>query len=328
MRGALSLVIKLVVTVGLVGLFLWKIGPGSLVRTFYSADLGLLILAAASFLLSNLLGALQWRVLLRGQDIHLPLREILALYFVGVFFNNFLISNMGGDVIRAYQVRKASGRGAAGLASILLDRFIGLLTLTCLALVAYFFAPRLDAALLPFILILMGAMACLLAIWFSRRLGELGERVIRRIMPQGIGDRFSQLRGALIMYRSQTKTLGRAFLLSLAVQVFRVGIHYGAGLALNVEVGFHYFLVIVPMAALVASIPISFGGIGVRENIGVLMFRPLGVPPATAFSVLFLGYIVGMISSSPGGLIFLLKRKYGMPTREESKSGMGAQHQE
>ena len=311
MRGVLSLGGKLAVTVGLVGLFLWKIGPGSLVEQFRSADPKFLILGGVFFLLSNVLGTFQWRVLLHGQKIRLPFRQVLSLYFVGVFFNNFLISNMGGDVIRGYQIRRASGQGSAGLASILLDRFIGLFALTCLALIAYFFAPRLDLALLPFLLIIVGGLGCLLIVWFNERLGKLSERAVRRIMPQWIGDKFSSLRDALIAYRSQVRTLGLAFLISLGVQVLRVGLHYGAGLALNVKVGFPYFLVIVPLTALVAAIPISFGGIGVRESVGVLMFRPVGVPAETAFSLLLLGYIVGMLASSPGGLVFLLKRTYG-----------------
>ena len=316
MRGALSLIAKLLVTAGLVGFFLWKIGPEALVGTVRTANFGFLVLSGASFLLSNILGAYQWRVLLRGQDIHLPFREVLALYFVGVFFNNFLISNMGGDVIRAYQVRKASGHGAAGLASILLDRFVGLLTLICLALGACFFTSRLEINLFPFMLVLLGGLVCLLAIGFSERLAKLAGRVIRRIMPKWIRYRLLNVHDALILYRSQVSTLGLVFLISLGVQIFRVGVYYGVGLALNVELGFHYFLVIIPVAALAASIPISFGGIGIRENVGVFMLGPLGVLPTTAFSLLFLGYIVGVVASLPGGLIFLLKQKYRAPRHE------------
>ena len=67
MRGALSLIAKLLVTAGLVGFFLWKIGPEALVGTVRTANFGFLVLSGASFLLSNILGAYQWRVLLRGR---------------------------------------------------------------------------------------------------------------------------------------------------------------------------------------------------------------------------------------------------------------------
>ena len=66
------------------------------------------------FTLSNFLGSIQWRALLQLQDIHLPFKQVVLLYFVGVFFNNFMVGNVGGDAVRIYDLKRLTGRGTPG----------------------------------------------------------------------------------------------------------------------------------------------------------------------------------------------------------------------
>lgn len=309
MKKRLLLCAKVLVSAGLVAFVLERLGLGRVLTELGSARPSFLALAAGLFLASHVLGALQWSLLLRVQDIRLPFGKVFSLYLVGVFFNNFLISNMGGDVIRVNDVRKISGDGSSALAATFLDRFIGLFSLMGFSFVAYFVVSDLAAwrsvgALIVLVGLLLAGVGVLM---LSYRVGGTLERVLVRLVPQRVAARVTRTRQSFYLYRSHKGTLGLAWLISLGVQVLRVGLHWAAGRSLGVTIGFDYFLLFVPLIAVVASVPISFGGIGVRENFGVYLFQRVGVAPTTAFSMGLLAYLMGLVASLPGGVIFILR---------------------
>ncbi len=94
---------------------------------------------------------------------------------------------------------------------------------------------------------------------------------------------------------------------AVGVQVCRIAVYYSTSLALGQDVSFLHFLVFIPLIAIVAAVPISFGGIGVREQMGALLFGQVGVEPATALAMMFLGYLAGILASLFGGIVFVLR---------------------
>ena len=294
---------------GLVAFVLRRVGLHKVISELLSARPGFLVLAVVIFLLSNVLGAFQWGLLLRVQNIYIPFRKVLSLYLVGVFFNNFLISNIGGDVIRVYDVRKIAKDGSSAFAATFLDRFIGLFSLICFSIVAYVLASDFAAStsiggLIALLALLLVGIAVLM---LSNRLGGTIEGLLLKLVPHKMGVRISKIRQSFYLYRSHQSALLLAWLVSFGVQFLRVALHYAAGLSLGVSIGFEYFLLFIPLIAIVASIPISFGGIGVRENFGVFLFQRVGVDATTAFSMEFLAYLMGLVGSVAGGLIFIFR---------------------
>ncbi|MFH1006001.1 MAG: lysylphosphatidylglycerol synthase transmembrane domain-containing protein [Candidatus Latescibacterota bacterium] len=306
-------VLKLTVSIALVA---WAFSgehfrPDRLALHFREADLGLLAVAVALFALSNLLGAAQWNLLLRVQEIALPWRQVVSFYFVGVFFNHFLVGNLGGDAFRVYDVRRLTRDGSRAFAATFLDRFLGLFTLTAFSLMAYLFAPAFSGgkSVLALILCVTGVLTLTMAAAFNRRLGAAGERALLRLAPGRIGDRITKIRQGLLRCRTNLRVLALATFFSAGVQLMRVGVHYVVGRALGVEVPFGYFLIFIPLIAIVASLPVSFGGIGVRENFGVFLFALRGVEGTLAFSMEFAAYLVGLAASLVGGVVFVLRRQ-------------------
>ena len=277
------------------------------------ADLGLLAGAVALFALSNLLGAVQWNLLLRVQEIQLSWRKVVSFYFVGVFFNNFLVGNIGGDAIRVYDVRRLTRDGSPAFAATFLDRFIGLFTLTWFSLAAYFLAPAFPGgqSVLALILCVTAVLSITIASAFSRRLSGLGERIVLKLVPDRVGERVTKIRLGILRCRAHLKILALATVVSVGVQLMRVGVHYVVGRALGLDVSFGYFLIFIPLIAIIASVPVSFGGIGVRENSGVLLFGRLGVEGTVAFSMEFIAYLVGLAASLVGGVVFVSRGKAG-----------------
>ncbi len=116
------------------------------------------------------------------------------------------------------------------------------------------------------------------------------------------------IRAGFILYRRAYAVLVRVGMLAAAVQLGRVGVYYLVGRGMGLDAGFESFVVFVPLIAIVAAVPVSFGGIGVRENVGALLFGRVGVGPAEALAMMFLGYLAGIAASLLGGGAFILRR--------------------
>jgi uncharacterized protein (TIRG00374 family) len=309
MKQVLIALAKLAVTIGLVWLFLNRIEWTDLRTTFASANVRYLGLAVILFALSNLLGALQWGQLLNAQGISLPARTVVTLYFVGVFFNNFLVSNIGGDAVRIYDLKRLTGKGLSGFAATFLDRFIGLFTLICFSVFAYAFSPELWGMALWIPILALGVvLLAVLCFGFSRRLSGLALRLGSRVLPARAVAFMDDVRQAFILYRHAYGMLVKVSALAVGVQLCRVSVYYAVGAAMAQTVGFASYVVFIPLIAIVAAIPVSFGGIGVRENMGVLLLGRVGMEPAPALAVMFLGYLAGIVASLAGGIAFVSRR--------------------
>ncbi|MCZ6632839.1 MAG: lysylphosphatidylglycerol synthase transmembrane domain-containing protein [bacterium] len=309
MKRILGLLVKVGISLGLVWWFLQQVAWDEVETAVLSADWRWVLLSVGLFLLSNLLGALQWGMLLKAQNIRLSLPQVILLYFVGVFFNNFMVGNIGGDAIRVYDLKRMTGRGTAGFAATFLDRLIGLFTLSCFSVVAFAGSPGLwDSVLwMPIGCLGLGLFG-ILCFGFSRRLSSAILSLASRALPVGVVGVLKDIREGFVLYRKEYGLLFRVGCVALCVQLCRMGVYYASGEALGLSVVFRHFLVFIPLIAIVAAVPISFGGIGVRENLGVLMFGRVGVAPAGALTMMFLGYLAGIVASLAGGIAFVLRR--------------------
>src|SRR4051812_45386147 len=125
------------ITLAILAYLVYKIDWVQLARQLGQADHRWLLLASFFFGLTYLLAALRWWLLLRVQDIHLPLRVVGALTLIGQFFNTFMLGSVGGDLMRAiYVQRYAPGRRTHATLSVVMDRVLGLSVLLCGSLLA------------------------------------------------------------------------------------------------------------------------------------------------------------------------------------------------
>jgi glycosyltransferase 2 family protein len=309
LRVAGDFVAKLLVSGGLL---YWLIAQSDL-ATFGSilqhTNVGLFLLAAGLFVFSNALGAIQWFLLLRGQALAVSLRQAVVLYWVGVFFNNVLLGNIGGDAIRIFDMRRLTGETSRAAAATFMDRFVGLFSTCCLALGACVVVvevrrPGLLSILIPVWL----ALVALLAMGLSQRLGALVQRVLQRLLPVRVSQILEELRLNIVVYRHKAPLLLVIWFVSLGVQFSRILVYWTAGAAVGLEVGLRYFIGFQPVAAIVAAVPISVGGLGVREGVLVELFGAVGVEESLAFAMSILGYAAGILASLLGGIAFIVRR--------------------
>jgi glycosyltransferase 2 family protein len=301
---------KLIVSLALVVAVISEVGPRAVIPGKLAWEW--LVGAALLFLASNIIGAFQWNLLLRAADISLPRHFVNRAYFVALFFNNFLIGNVGGDVLRAIDVgRESSGDSGgteAGVATIVMDRFLGFFTLMCFAFVAALVASE-QVRVGATIFTLLGVFVVLGVLITSRRMGTAADTFILRLVPDRLAQRLVNLRMGFVSLRQSPTTLVRAWALSVAMQGMRILVHFMCSRALGLEIPLIYFMTFIPIVSVAAAIPISLGGLGTREWAAVALFGSVGVAGAGVVTMELLAHGVTLVSSLPGAIAFVTRSR-------------------
>ena len=315
--------IKLCVSIGLIAYLFSQMALADLADIFAQTQPGRFVGAVLFFVLSNCLGAVQWYLLLRAQDLPVSFRQALVFYFIGVFFNNVRLRNIGGDAMRIYDIRRLTGESSGGIAATVMDRFIGLLSTSTLALLAFplifdgaefaaVFTARTGRHLaqlwVPVLGLVWLGLVGVLSVGLSRRLGQLADVTVLRLVPARLRELINHLHNTISIYRQRLGLLAVIWIISFGVQFSRILVYYCAGLALGIDAGLVYFICYQPVAAILAALPISLGGLGVREGVLVTLFGTVGVDREIATAMSLLGYIAGIIASLIGGITFVVRR--------------------
>jgi uncharacterized protein (TIRG00374 family) len=295
-RGVLAFV-KVGVSLALLAYLLSTTDLAALTLRVRSGDPLLLAGALALYTVTLALATWRWRLLLRAQGYHAPMGHLSASYLVATFFNNFLPSNVGGDVIRVRDSSHLTGSTTASLAIVAIDRILGLGALYLLAVVAYALGGqtvrRLEGAL-PALLLLGVIFAVMGYVYVTPGIARKVMSVSRLTAFPSIRERFEVAQGAVHVYREQVAVIWTAFAASVALQALVVCYYYEVAHSLRIPLPLSACFLVVPLCTLVQTVPISFNGWGIRESVFILYFRQLGLSrdSALAFSLVGAGLIV------------------------------------
>jgi hypothetical protein len=296
---------KLALSLGLMSYLVTRIPLGEVRAAIAAARPEWLAGALGLMLASNVLGAWQWQRLLRAAAIRIPFWKVCAYYHVGLFFNNFLPANIGGDIARVLDAsRYGPSRGTAA-STVVVDRLVGTVALAGLALVTTL--PVIDRFHLTvaYLAVVAFFALSLIMMWilFHPRWLSRAERLLAAVGLEALRPHLDDLGARLREFGARRQMFLGLLLIALVVQVARVGVHVLVGRALGLSVPVAYFFLFVPLLAVIVSLPISFNGIGVREGAGVMLFGLVGVGRAQAFSLQITTYLVAVAVSLLGGLV-------------------------
>jgi len=299
MKRSALLVAKIGVSLALLAYLLSTTDLDALARRVRTGDPILLALAMALYAAILGISTWRWRVLLQAQGYAAPLAHLSGSYLVATFFNNFLPSNIGGDVIRVRDSSRLTGSTTTSLAVVAIDRILGLGALYALAVAAYALggpSVRHLAGARP-VLVLLGVVFGALAYVFFRPgiARRLMERSGLRRLPWA-QKKFETVQAAVHVYRAQVTAVWIAFLGSVALQALVVLYYWNVARALRIPLPLSACFLMVPLCTLVQTVPVSFNGWGIRESIFILYFRQVGLgrDSALAFSLVGAGLIVLM----------------------------------
>lgn len=315
-KRALLQVLKVVVSLGLILFLLSRISPERLTSVIAETRPLDLAVALVVFFISGLLGSFQWHLLLKAGGIVLPFPRTFRLYFVGLFFNNFLPANVGGDAMKIYDVSRIGNDPHRVFAITLLDRIIGITGLCLLAIAASIslYGRGNIQSLNVYMLIFAGCITPVIALALNRRLSGMVKRLFGMISWWGLGERFQAVFEHLGSFRRLRFLLVRLTLLAVGVQFMRVLTHVAVGRSLGIPLSpetVQSFFVFIPLLGLLMALPISINGLGVREGMGVVLFTQIGLLAERALLVEFMTYVIMVVVSLVGGIFFLQRHLVG-----------------
>ncbi len=302
---------KVLISIVLIYLLVQRIGFENIWRQLGAANWWWALLGVLTFSLSNILGAVQWFTLLRSQNVKLSFMHVVSFYHVGLFFNNFLIGYVGGDAFRIYDVARRSGDSTTAVSSVVFDRFVGFFMLTSIAMFVslLWFKKLTSMKTVYFIAIILSSWMLVLFFLFHEKSGKTVGRLFKPLLPGFVTEKIHDVYMAVNRFQHRRGVLFKVFTISLFVQSLRILTHYWAARAVGVNISLIYFGIFIPIIALFASLPISFGGIGVREQSGVALFSTVGIAASKVATFEFLAYIIGIIAALPGGIIFAFRKE-------------------
>ena len=282
------------------------------------ASLSWVLVGWVCYSVVEVLATVRWQILLRIQGIRISWLRAGAIVIIGLFFNQFLPGGVGGDAMRLYFIFKQAPRRKVGAAlSIAMDRLFGLLTIAFLASVSFSlrfgWLTRTSSsghiAFLAFILLSASLGFIVVLFWLvnSGLLDQLPKRTPFRKAIVKSGE-------ALLCYRTHLVAMAFIFPITVIAHLAYYTSFYCAGESLRASTGHAASLAdissIMPLVDTIISVPISLGGVGVRETLFQELLGNLAhVPPALAAFTASLGFAIQACWGLVGAAVFLLSQK-------------------
>jgi hypothetical protein len=318
-RRALSAALKLAGTVGLLAWLLGRADIAAIASALAGARPGWVCAAFALHFVGLLISAVRWRLLLRAQGAEVPVTYLARSLLVGTFFNNFLPSTVGGDLMRARDTAAHAGSGTGALTVVLVERASGILVLGFFALAAMLAGALRDgdaapAAAVAAAVLLAGFCACVLLIR-PRSLAAL-RRLVESWIDAGAGrgvrtglDRVDRLLRTLEALADAPNILRTTMALAVLLQTNVILHFWCVAQALDLGVALGAFLIIVPVATVLLLLPVSINGIGAREAVFAYLLGRHGVPLAQSLAFSWVAYATVLGQGLLGGLVYALRRR-------------------
>jgi len=301
------MIVRLAITAIILAILAMGIDMGAAAQAIATIDLRFLAAVLALVALDRSVMILRWILLLRARGIQISIGEAVHLFLVSSFVGSFLPAGIGADAARAYGLARDSATGSDAVASVAVDRLLGVLSLVVMAVVgvvAWTPQGRSDWRIATAIAVM--AIACGAAFWANE--------LLRWIIPAHRHDGFAtrrilKLADAVGRYRSHRGVLIHVMAWSLVVQLLRITQAYLLGLGLGMSVPYAYYLLFMPLGLLMLLVPISISGFGVPQGVIVWLLRPMGVPDAQSFALSTLIVLTGLAGNLPGLILWLRDRR-------------------
>ncbi len=266
--------------------------------------------ALGVYLIHLALNAWRWRLLLHAQGTSFAGRQLFASYLVATFFNNFLPSNIGGDVVRVTDTAGRLGSKTLAATIVLIDRGIGLLGLVLVAAVGASVASGGRPGVLPlwpswlWIGLLLAVAVSAPAVLAPAGVGRLLQP-LRVVHPEWVDERIARVTSTLGRLRERPSALAACFAGAVTVQAILVLYYAAVAAALDIPIPLVHLAVLVPLSFVVQMLPVSMNGFGVREATFSFYFGRLGlaIESAMALSLVATGLI--MLLSLLGAVVYV-----------------------
>jgi len=302
-----SIFLRFAISTGILIFLFLRIDFKNFFHIIKTANLKILLFVFFLNLSVYFLAFLRWMITVKNLKIEIPWRILLESFCGGVFFNLFLPSTIGGDIVRIADLSLRFHKAKEVTASVFLDRLSGYLGLEIMLIFALILVYKLIFDRLIFF-IALGFSALLFALLFVLFNNFLYTKLNRFL--QRFNNRFfsnlAQIHNYIYYFKYQKIAAFNSILISLFIQVIGVWGGFFTMLSFDKLINIGYFFILVPLIGAITVLPISIGGLGVREATIVYFFSRLNLSPDICLAVSLLGFAFNILISGLGGIYYAL----------------------
>jgi len=308
MKNRLFVIVKIMVSVGLVALIFYRVDMNSFFNALKETDIYLFMAGVFFSIASVFLRAYKWQLLLNPHGKKFSVCSLSSISFISLFFNNFFLGSLGGDIYKIYITGNQSLSRSGPASSIIMDRITGVLVLALTASVSgvviyleggSFVSGRdvnvlLAACFAVFVLIYAG-----FKIMFRVR----NLRIIKKF--QRIDTITDRIATSIQLYERHPKAVFSSIILGFICILLTSLALYAYSHAAHIDINFMSWLFINPIVSFLTMVPISVNGLGVQEGVFIIYLTRLGIDPASSLLIAMLPRIEIIILSIIGGILYI-----------------------
>jgi uncharacterized protein (TIRG00374 family) len=269
----------------------------------------LIITLPAIYLICMTLRAVRLRLILKTLNLELPLWWLCLAHLRGSFLKSFAPGGIAGDIYRSYLLARRTKQRLQSVAAILVEKAIGIASMVLLSVFSLLYGiywigyPVFGQLAFPILVgsgvLLAGGIIFIMAIQ---------KGLIRQIpMRRRFWVRLEVLLSQISSFPSKNRNLPKLAVVSLLLQVSIVLWYFMIAISLEFHISFLVLLATIPLVELLLMLPISVGGIGIRDWAFTVLFIPFGLTVTEALSFSLLSFILTTVVTSLSGLAFLFK---------------------
>ena len=316
-----TIILRLGVSALLLFLVFKQMDQQSAFAVMKGADKGMLCVSFLLFLASYVIAFWRWEMLLKTLKIDLPLRRIISPYAGGIFFNLFLPSTIGGDFMRSIDLGRYTKRPREVIATVFLDRLSGYAALVILALIAVCLGWGMGLLRDLSVIVAVGVIGILLGLILLVLYNNWVYAFINTLLdsPKAgkLREAIKNLHEEIYKFRQHKGIIARNIILSLIVQGLNPIAVYLIAQAFGIHASIIYFFIFLPIISAITLLPISIGGLGLRDVTTVIFFAKIGVAKNMAFATSLTSFFFIALCGGIGGIIYVLTLHHRRVQRSE-----------
>ncbi len=305
MKRFLRVILRFIISASLIIFVFSKIDLKNVLNCLKEANIFLLAFSLSLHFVGVLLGSSRWKVLLKSYGIDVPHKDLYRLYMIGSFFNTFLPTSVGGDAVRMFKVSSLTDKRAQAVTSVIIERFIGMLILYIISFFSFIFYFGFEEEKGLFFTIAFLLLASIGFIIFI--LSPLSDKIIKIVPSSFLKEKLEKIHYSLKYPVREPKTLFKVLAYTTLLQINVVIYFFIISNAIKMKLSIVYFFILIPIILTVTMLPITIGGIGLRESGFVFLFSRFGVIPEKALTLSILGYFISLVFAGFGGLVYIFE---------------------
>ncbi len=306
MKKTIFFLIRLTITAGIFYVIFRLIPYREVIRVYRESSKFHVALGFLLAVFAHIVAGLRWRFVLKNMGLKVPRGEVLCMLFSGLFFNLFFPSLIAGDAARIFFLTRKFRNVKKGAASVLIDRFSGVVGLVVVVTGGFFLGrnlvgePEILLGVMTLVAIGLGVVFLIYHPFFF----SLLERVSR--IRARWHEKVCTFHGEFALVRRRPSVfLILSLGYSLIIQSIGVLTCYVLARGMGAEVGLIYFFILIPITMLIAFIPVTIAGLGTRELVMVYLFSKVGMAQSVSFSMSLLSFIFLLLIGLLGGLVYV-----------------------